>query len=372
MNGNFITISCLEIEQPIGPFYCGVINSTDLVRISYADIRRLEEPKLDKYLGIQRELSQRRVDELERFVNTPDATFPTGVVIALASEDADFDPGTNAMHIRDGENVARIIDGQHRIAGLKLMRGDHFQMCVSIFIDMDIEDQAMVFATINLAQTRVNRSLLYDLYEYAKKPSPQKTAHNIARLLNTKPGSPFQFRIKILGTARPDQKRWQLITQATFVEAVVSLISGTIEKANDDRDLLKVGRKPARATEDEQKTMIFRNMFIEGRDAEIARVLWHYFKAVQTRWPDAWNNTELDNVLPRAIGFRVFMQLLPILYAQLGNTENIPLESEFMRILEVVPLTNEDFGRDKYRQGAQGEYALFNDLLANINDLVSV
>src|ERR1700752_3918488 len=83
MNETTIDIPCLEIEQPIGKFYLGIINSGDLIRISSADLRELVNPELDKYLGIQRRLSPRRVTELARYVNLPDATFPTGVVLAM-------------------------------------------------------------------------------------------------------------------------------------------------------------------------------------------------------------------------------------------------------------------------------------------------
>ena len=182
MSVSFFEIYCLEVTQPIGTFYIGVIDCRELVRISYADIRRLDR-ELDDYLGIQRTLSPKRVDEIRRYSRTLDATFPTGIILAISSDDANYDPTSRKMRIRDGEEVAKIIDGQHRIRGLADYSEDNFQLNVSIFIDMDVEDQAMVFATINLAQTKVNKSLVYDLYEYTKSRSPQKTAHNIARLL---------------------------------------------------------------------------------------------------------------------------------------------------------------------------------------------
>ena len=84
------------------------------------------------------------------------------------------------------DNVARIINGQHRIAGLKSLRSRGFYVNVTRYIvDMDISDQANVFSTINLAQTKVSRSLVYDLYAYAKARSPQKTCHDISRLIES-------------------------------------------------------------------------------------------------------------------------------------------------------------------------------------------
>ena len=40
-----IEVQCLEVTQPIGTFYIGVMKHEDLVKISYADIRRLEVAK---------------------------------------------------------------------------------------------------------------------------------------------------------------------------------------------------------------------------------------------------------------------------------------------------------------------------------------
>lgn len=74
------------------------------------------------------------------------------------------------LRIKKDANVAKIIDGQHRIAGLEDYAGPPFQVNATIFIDMDIEDQAMVFATINLKQTKVSKSLAYDCCEQINCP----------------------------------------------------------------------------------------------------------------------------------------------------------------------------------------------------------
>jgi DGQHR domain-containing protein len=244
----YIQVKCFEVNQPIGTFYVGTINWKDLLLISFADIRRLgNERSLDNYLGIQRELSPKRVEELKKYVNTVDATFPTSVILAVESDVAEFDPKRNVLKILADKEAAKIIDGQHRIKGPEGFEGDKdFEVNVTVFVDLEIEDQAMVFATINLAQTKVNKSLVYDLYEYTKQRSPQKTSHNIVRILNSKEGSPFYKRIKILGSATPGLK--QTITQATFVEALLRYVSGNPSRAFDDRDILKRGESPDPAT----------------------------------------------------------------------------------------------------------------------------
>src|SRR5438445_5492135 len=190
------------------------------------------------------------------------------------------------MSIRDDASVAKIIDGQHRIEGLLgYSQPEKFQLNVTLFIDMDMEDQAIVFSTINLKQTPVGKSLAIDLFDYAKTRSPQKTSHNIARFLNSREQSPFYQKIMILGTATG--KPTETLTQAGFIDPLLKYISWD---PMSDRDQLKRGRKLPFATPAEVRVrkVIFRNMFIEERDAEITKIMWNNFKAVENRWPKAW------------------------------------------------------------------------------------
>ena len=159
-------MNVLEIRQPIGRFYYGAISHTDLIKISYADRRRINKERRDveSYLGIERPLRSDRIGELRDYVNTVDAAFPSPIILAIAEEDTDLDQESGLLLIRNTEEVAKILDGQHRIAGLEGFQGESFDVLVTIFLEMDIEYQAMIFATINLEQTKVNKSLAYDLY----------------------------------------------------------------------------------------------------------------------------------------------------------------------------------------------------------------
>ena len=185
----YITIKCIEAVQPIGTFYIGVMNWKDLCSIAWADIRRIkkeEKHEMEAYFGMQRELAPARVKEISRYVNNIDATFPSSVILAINSNEPDaddsektivnlyFSPDRSEMKIRKDEKIAHIIDGQHRVMGLREGFGSKennpptFQFNLTIFVDMDLDDQSMVFATINKAQTKVNNSLVYDLYDFAK------------------------------------------------------------------------------------------------------------------------------------------------------------------------------------------------------------
>jgi DGQHR domain-containing protein len=362
---NKLVIPCIEIEQPIGVFYIASINSKDLLSISFADIRRVEGRDFERYLGIQRQLSKNRVNELKQYVTNVDATFPTSIILAIESKHAYFNKNKGVMVIDKEENVAKIIDGQHRIAGLEDYKENApFNLNVTIFVDMDIENQAMVFGTINLAQTKVNKSLVYDLFDFAKTRSPQKTCHNITIFLNSMDKSPFKGRIKRLGIASEIN---QTLTQAAVVEGILRYISGDAIEAMKDRDLLLRGKKLNKITGEGANKLLFRNLFIEERDTDITKIIWNYFSAISNKWPKSWNGVNIPgNILPRTNGYRALMRLLKPIYLKISPNFGIPAESKYIDVLSAVKIKDSDFSSDKYKPGTSGETDLYKEILSMI------
>lgn len=358
---DWISFSCIEVQQPIGRFYIGAINSKDLVRISFADRRTMTERKRDIeiFSGIERPLSERRVAELRKYVKNIDASFPTGIILAIDSKNAKYDAQSSTMSLRNDDGVARIIDGQHRIGGLVGYNNGAFQLNVTMFVDMDMEDQAILFATINLKQAPVTKSLAYDLFDFAESRSPQKTCHNIAKLLNYKEASPFWRRIMILGVATGSPN--ETLTQAAFIEPLMQYIT---TDPMSDRDQLKRGNKLAPVTPEQVRVrrLIFRNMFLEDRDAEIARVMSNYFGAVSERWPEAWEGKKAGYVLNRTTGYRALMRFLPLPFLMFGYDAIVPA-SEFRVVFKKVRLKDDDFTSERFKPGSSGQSELYKMLL---------
>ena len=352
-----ISIRCLRVTQPIGDFFIGTIEAKELVAISFADIRRPDGRDIERYIGTQRDLSEVRVAEIAKYVGTVDACFPTSVILAISSERANFNKQTSTLVVDRDPEVAKIIDGQHRIAGLKNYVGPQFDVNVTIFIDMELEDQAMVFATINLKQTKVTKSLAYDLYEYAKARSPQKTSHNIAKLLNYREGSPMRNCIKILGKASGVET--ESITQATFVDRLMRLMT---KDAMVDKDLLKRKKTLPRASHFDSQKLLFRNRFIDEEDAQIARIIWNYFLAVQLKWPKAWVSREKGHILGRTTGFAALLRVLPDVYQITGkpidSSGSLPSVDDFFKVLQPISLRDATFTSDNFKPGSSGESAL--------------
>lgn len=355
-----IVMPYVEVRQPIGTFYLGVLEAASLVAISSADVRRIADREVETYTGIQRPLDPGRVAEIGQYVQTSDATFPTAIILAIRSEDVELDDAARHMRIQNRPNVASILDGQHRIAGLATAKFQ-FDSPVVVFLDMDLEEQALTFATINLTQTKVNRSLAFDLYDFAKTRSPQKTCHQVARLLNSEDGSPFLRRIKLLGVATPGIKS-ETITQALVVDRLLELITAN---PMADRDALRRGKRISWSTSDEVQRPL-RRFFVEERDELIARNLWNFFSAVQDRWPDAWNVGGPGLILNRTTGFTALMRLFRRAYVAHRRGRDVVPQSEFFSILQQLSLTDGDFNREKYPPGSTGFNRLATDLAAAV------
>jgi len=295
-----------------------------------------------------------------------DASFPSGIIIAVDGRCVSYNPQNKMMTIdayRENDEkieikqIAKVLDGQHRIEGLRDFEGE-FQLNVSIFIDADIAQQAYLFSTVNLAQTKVNKSLVYDLFDLSNTRSPQKLCHTIAVTLNRLPDSPFFERIKRLGSATPGVYS-ETITQATFVSSLMQYIS---RDENKDRDLYMRGRKPEKANANELQRFIFRNMMIDEKDDDIAIILFNYFSSIKNHWPAAWNDLGLGNMLNRTNGFRALMRFLRPVYLHLVSPGQIPTIEQFESIINKINISN--FSSDSFKPGSSGESLLYQTLVS--------
>lgn len=383
-----ITFPVMQTNQPIGEFFVGKMSAKDLIDISWFDIRRLKnDDEFDGYLGIQRKISDSRVREIAKYVTLTDATFPTAVVLAVEGKCVTLNPicpeaepyGFFEMTLQnspgklDDENtvlfrgIARVLDGQHRIKGLMESGRDlqDFDVNVCVFVDADIADQASIFATVNLAQTKVNRSLVYDLLSYSESRSPERSCHTVTVTLDQSEKSPFYRRIKRLGVAT-EGRFGEVLTQATVVKSLLPYLTNDVLR---DRNIgKKYGKWPHDEAYDREK-LIFRHWFINNQDKQIALQIMNYFEAVRRRWPTAWSETATGNMLPRTNGFRAFMNFLRPAFNHFQTTEIVKM-SEFSRIFEEVDLTDADFNTDRFVPGSSGESLLFRTLM-EMSDLDS-
>lgn len=396
-----LTFQCLKITQPVGEFYIASLNAKDLLKIAYADVRTLEENEdnrgLDSYIGQQRKPDPKRIKQIGEYVKNIDACFPTGIIISIEPECIEYDEDEKSLTLHEAydelgnmvipyEKIAKIIDGQHRLMGLKYAYDNpglfsqefneaQFELNVSIFIGFDIAEQAMIFATVNLAQTKVNSSLVNDLYDFTKERSPQKLCHYVTVTLDADEASPFYKRIKRLGVATKGRQN-ETLTQATFVKSLIKYICKSDEQENRDKDIYKRGEIPPKSIDKNEKSkLIFRDYMIDEKDYELIDVIWDYFEAVRSKWSIAWNTYEQGYMLNKSNGFMGYMRFMKDAYNFIlevkENHPNLekkafyerqPNETDFSEIFRNFSLKDEDFTIINFQPGTSGEANLYKRL----------
>lgn len=288
-------IYLMRIEQPIGYFYLGKLNSEELRLIAEPNRR-----KLDK--GIQRKLRDDRLKDISFYCKDPDATFPTPIILAI-DEVKELNPIGNDIYEYDidlDSNTAKaeILDGQHRLYGI-LDSGKNVELPVVIMFNLTDEEKAYVFSTINSNQQKVDKSLIYDLFDLSKTRSPYKTCHELARLFNSKDNSPFYGRLKMLESR---DSSFESLSQGTFVRYVVKLISD-----NPQRDYIDIKNKVA--LEKEKSGCPLRYYFVTNQDEIIYLILFNCFTGLKNIFPQEWGKPS-KYILAKTTGFGAVIKFL--------------------------------------------------------------
>jgi DGQHR domain-containing protein len=255
--------------------------------------------------------------------------------------------------------VATIIDGQHRLKGLEEAKKLDFELSLSIFIGVDDATEATLFSTVNLAQTKVNKSLAYDLFALAKTRSPEKTCHEIVVALDRLDASPFKNRIKRLGVAT-EGRFGETLSQATIVKGILPYLT---KDALTDRDAGKRFGFWEPALASDLKRRIFYEFFRRNEDVKILEVIVNYFNAVKARWPIAWSGTGRGNIINRTNGFNGFIRFLRPAYLYFTTEPRVVAEEEFTRLLHNVKLEDDDFNTEQFLPGSSGATRLYNKLI---------
>ena len=259
-----MTIPVIIFEQPIGEFAIGVMSAKDILEISSIDRRAFNLKTLSAEGGPQREPSQKRIDDIAEYAHSSDATFPTPILLAIPEEKYELIDGQISF---SGKEFASVVDGQHRLLGIKQsgLTGD-FNLPVVFILGATEEQKALIFAIVNGKQTKVPASLIYSLFDVVEGQHPFKVAHEIARLLNKNPESPFYRRLKMLGKKTKGSN--ESLSQGTFVRELIKHISD-----NPYRDLELVRQEkevPVSGT-------IFSQYFISGQDEVILKIIQNLF-----------------------------------------------------------------------------------------------
>lgn len=353
-------INLIEIEQPIGTFYLGKMNSNTIIQHYVVNDRYSKN-------GVQREVSKKRVSEIANYCKDPDAAFPTPIIISVKTSDFQQDSEIGSIEVGEGDGIVmqvspslgkifEIIDGQHRIQGIEKAQNDFNFSCdmvVVFMLDLTEEEKAYVFSTINSNQAKVNKSLIYDLFDLSTKRSPFKTSHYIARMMNKEYNSPFYHRLKMLGKKQTDEAT---LSQGTFVNGMLKLIS-----KNPQEDMIAI--KNGEPLKDDPRYPL-RKFFIDENDSKIFKIITDYFSAISSVFNEEWNSN--DYILTKTTGYLGLIMLFPKLY-EFSKQDSLPMyvffEKSFKKIQDGLLKDDKKLTSDYYVSGVKGQKQLAIDFL---------
>lgn len=315
-----IRLPAVKVEQPVGTFYAVAINSELLQDVSFSS--RAEYKRKDLVDGIfslvngnQRELDEDRSKEIAKYIDSTEATFPNSIILgANVDKSGNFitdskkrwrieeDNGLYFLVIPSKEKIATLIDGQHRLSGFNFSERKNMQLLCSVFIDLPAPYQAYIFATININQKKVNKSLAYELYgfkleeESREKWSPEKLAVFITRKLN-KESEPLKNKIR-LGAA-VEGGNDGVISLSTIVDGILKLITSNPKRDRDD--LLNFKNKKGRLFLDKGTSNTpLRSKYIENEDRYIEGIIFDFFECLDA---ELWRLQTDGSYLLKTIGF---------------------------------------------------------------------
>ena len=190
------------ITQNERKFFLTMMRARDLIQISYASVRNKDAEEG----AVQRLLNPRRIDSIKEFtINGGD--YPSCIVLNWVDGKHKLSIANSKITVPVVDRVAQIIDGQHRVEGIRAAikakpKIGELEIPVAFYERLTTQQCADIFLSINTEQKPVPRSLVFDLYGVASQhvidPAAVR-ARDIATSLNEQEGSPFKDLIRLPG-----------------------------------------------------------------------------------------------------------------------------------------------------------------------------
>lgn len=330
-----LTIPAIVISQPVGDFFLCSIPAATLLKVTYsipATMKR-ESGMFSSIFGNQRIQSKVRAKQIGAYIDEDESTFPNTIILsANYLEDGSYaedeskrwhatmgGDGCFNLTIPSDIRMASIIDGQHRLEGFrhisKESRLDMGLPC-AVFINLPREYQARIFATININQKRVDKSLAYELFGYdlnesnADKWPPDMLGVYLARVLEGKQDSPFKGHVRLALLEEKnesivisdEENKWE-VSVACIVEGITRLIS---EKPVVDRSALASGKINDRSLLPEDGAPL-RRLYIDGKDKTLLELITAYFCVVEEL---LWKGQKEKSFIMRTVGVLALFDLM--------------------------------------------------------------
>jgi DGQHR domain-containing protein len=185
--------------------------------------------------GFQRKLIHKKVRAISEFVRLcEDQPAIPSTVLLYTPEKLRFraqGPGVTVGDLSEPEEPFTVVDGQHRLAGLRMHLlahpedADSLHVPVAVFDGKSAHFAAEMFVIVNSTHSKIAKSLLVDLMDQVRTANREElvTARVVKRLY-LDAASPLRYRINRLG-GRSAQDKW--ILQSQLYAEISRLLSAT-------------------------------------------------------------------------------------------------------------------------------------------------
>jgi DNA phosphorothioation-associated DGQHR protein 1 len=372
-------LPAIRVEQPLGEFFAIAMDAESLRKVTFIDPTRIKTADRQSFfynlLGAQRPSSSFRARQIAKYIDTQEAAFPNSIILAanyINYGELQEDPekrwriertdGRYTLVVPTLEKMASVIDGQHRLLGFEHCEPERrkMELLCSVFIDLPHAYQAYLFATININQRKVDKSLAYEQFGYNLDQeksdgwSPDKLAVFMTRRLNLDPASALYRHIRIAPIDQSGQlaewhnSDWQVST-AAVVEGLVRLISASPKADRDALHKLPIPiRTRARLGTDSSP---FRSYFLKERDDDLYKVVKAFFASAANH---LWVSATDASYARKTIGIQALFDVLRIL----GQKVRLDDADLVLRSGSAV-----DFANPFYQAGGKGRVRIKNTLL---------
>jgi DGQHR domain-containing protein len=303
----------------------------------------------------QREWDEKRLTQIVEYINKQSSRpsgesiplFPTPIIISL---DENEEGSTNIKDLENSrsvtvkddeiiipliENLALIVDGQHRLKAIEKYAKDKsteifkLDLPVIFLVGLDSFRLSEVFVNINFEQRKVNKSLYYDIFGTLPETQELKLAHELVLFLNNDSKSPFEHKINLLG------KGDGYFSQAQFVDIVHRYFK-----------LKSIWREAY-------------ELYIDGQHEklwQIADFMLYYFSILKELYPSVWRGDtpkfDYGYILCKSTGISAYLRLIKDIFPLVKNNSGKELGENLRLIL--TKLSDDDAKKLFDRNGEFG------------------
>ena len=359
-----IKLKIQELVQPIGSLYVSTIDAYTLYQMSESDIIKLSKNKTS-YDGIQRDIRPQKVSYIKDYLTSIDATMPNSIILNITS-DKIIEQTDEYIIIENSKDTFTIIDGQHRLKGFENGADKNFDLSITFYIDLPIEEQSRVFVTINSEQTKVDPSISFYQETKEKHFTPRKMVADLSIMFAKDLESPWYNKIKLIGK-KDELSEDAVISLSAFAQRILKYVYNDKKYFNKLRNkLITSDNNLASITNGESfGESILWDFYVMHDELSIYKILLNYFNALSEIFENDWNDT--DSILTKTTGYNAIMTLFKEIFEDGISQGTLDKEYFYEKLLPLKELDRTINTKYYGASGGQASSELYRVLKNTIN-----